>query len=211
MRVLVLLALVAVVSAMPSPWFDRANFVDIPKVAGTADPPRPNVTEVFEAEFLLRTVNHTAHTEAFGQGWWHVNQPRGFAADRAVFEFHHARHNYHNVQRWNTSDHTSYTVTYDTEHRPTCTKTQLHPPMAPVWQWVEHATYMGKRVIERRTYDLWVFLVEHLYLEVVVAENQPNIPIFFEQRFPDQTTALHYLRWFNRTPAPSNFDIPTEC
>jgi cell wall-associated NlpC family hydrolase len=173
---------------------------------GQADPPRPVISETFEAvgSLAIRTKN----VSAFGFGRWAIDQPHGHGLENFEFEEHHHRHNIHFLQRYDLGF--DYRLTWNQSHR-TCQSHAVKPPMPPRWQWLKDAKYTGKRHIGQHTYDEWTGQIQTTTLRVAVDEHNANQPVYYSATASTELREAHFAHWSTRNPDPHWFDVPAEC
>jgi hypothetical protein len=169
---------------------------------------RPQISETFEGQGYTHIV--TRNETIWGIGHWAIDEPSGRSIERWEFVVEHRHRNIHFLKRYDLGF--EYTVRFQAQvPHEICTKRAVKPPMPPNWAWLKDARYRGKHHIDGTTFDMWVFHVAGVELEVAVSEHDASRPEYFYRRAPEETRMYHFLSWHTIRPNSSWFDIPASC
>jgi hypothetical protein len=169
---------------------------------------RPNISETFEGQGYTHIV--TRNETIWGIGHWAIDEPSGRSVERWEFVVEHRHRNVHFLKRYDLGF--EYTVRFQAQvPHEVCTKRAVKPPMPPNWAWLKDSRYRGKHHIDGTTFDMWLFHVAGIELEVAVSEHDASRPEYFYRRAPEEQRSYHFLSWHTMRPNSSWFDVPASC
>lgn len=173
-----------------------------------ATPPRPQIPNTFSAEATIEVlVNKTHGHKAVGQGYWAVDEEHSREVER--FEFDGKHHHHRNYITLALFDECKG---YEVKNKE-CTAFDISGPMQSPWEWVEKASYLGKKEIRHHEYDLWGLSDAEKKGEIAVAvlDTDPNTPAALFSKHGDRDVSVLFNSFKAHTPDASKFDVPKEC
>eukprot|EP01090_Pellita_catalonica_P007182 TRINITY_DN17794_c0_g1_i1.p1 TRINITY_DN17794_c0_g1~~TRINITY_DN17794_c0_g1_i1.p1 ORF type:complete len:200 (-),score=36.70 TRINITY_DN17794_c0_g1_i1:72-638(-) len=173
-------------------------------IAFAADPPRPVISEVFEALGTMEV--HRNGTRYVGNGAWRVDQPDGKA--EVFFEFLDKRfYDIYFLDRYDLK----HTYEIASPNFTKCNVGDVEGKMPKAWGWISLAQYKGHRIYHHQFFDLWEYKTGGITLGIVVDKNSHDRPVAFERKTPTEKTIIFFEQWSTDKPQSKYFDVPKEC
>jgi len=170
-----------------------------------APPPRPQISEVFQAhgDIVLEVVNNQTFK---GEVLIAMNQPvgRGLEDWRIYGNSERSRVL---LQRFDLNS----TFVEEGVLKVKCIATKVKGSMPSYWGWIKEAKYIGRLRIQDKDADLWELAKGHATVRIAVDAKDPNTPLFFGRTSNERRVDISFRDFEVKAPQANVFNVPSEC
>lgn len=92
-----------------------------------------------------------------------------------------------------------------------CEVRKVNGSLPEYWDWLKDAKYTGQRTVHEMTMDVWEYRGAGVRVELLVAQDAPNVPRYLNGEVGTSRRELIFLTFNAMTPPATDFTIPKAC
>jgi hypothetical protein len=169
---------------------------------------RPDISLFYDSFVMLEVTVKEDNATFRGDGYWRVDQPKGLGVENYFF---HNRTDHHHARDMFRLERYDLGVVYEIDNATYCNKTKVTGSMPDEWAWLTQATYKGQKTFRGQDLDVWEFSAGYATLNLYVADNDTNTPVFLSRDAPEVFIVMAFFHFVPDHPAAAWFDVPALC